>query len=58
MGKLTDFKMKYAEARAAQHPELKDTYSSKIQSMKAAGGWVWLGAACHSAAARSQAVGM
>ncbi|WIA34352.1 hypothetical protein OEZ86_012689 [Tetradesmus obliquus] len=36
LGKLTDFKMKYAEARAAQHPELKDTYSSKIQSMKAA----------------------
>jgi hypothetical protein len=38
LGKLTDFKMKYAQARSAQHPELKDTYDSKIKSMKAAGG--------------------
>jgi hypothetical protein len=37
LGKLTDFKMKYAQARAAQHPELKHTYDSKIKSMKAAG---------------------
>eukprot|EP00882_Tetradesmus_deserticola_P006755 GHRQ01007110.1.p2 GENE.GHRQ01007110.1~~GHRQ01007110.1.p2 ORF type:complete len:144 (+),score=70.89 GHRQ01007110.1:993-1424(+) len=28
--------MKYAEARSKQHPELRDTYSSKIASMKAA----------------------
>jgi hypothetical protein len=39
LGKLTEFKTKYAEARSAQHPELKDTYSSKIASMQAAGGW-------------------
>jgi hypothetical protein len=37
LGKLTQFKQKFAEARSAQHPELKDTYSSKIKSMKAAG---------------------
>jgi hypothetical protein len=29
--------MKYAQARSAQHPELKDTYDSKIKAMKAAG---------------------
>jgi hypothetical protein len=31
------FKIKFAEARAKEHPDLAETYASKIKSMKAAG---------------------
>ncbi|KAF8063800.1 hypothetical protein HT031_003657 [Scenedesmus sp. PABB004] len=36
LGRLSAFKRKFAEARAAEHPELADTYATKIQSMAAA----------------------
>jgi hypothetical protein len=39
-----DFKIKFAKARAAENPDLADTYAAKIASMKAQGGWRGLGA--------------
>lgn len=36
--KLTQFKVKYAEARAKQRPDLQEVYDKKIQGLKAAGG--------------------
>lgn len=37
IGKLQTYKIKYAEARAKEHPELSDVYNNKIKSMQAAG---------------------
>lgn len=34
---LQDFKVRYAEARAKDHPELQQVYADKISAMKAAG---------------------
>lgn len=36
LGAITDFKIKFAEARAKEHPDLADTYAKKVASMKAA----------------------
>ena len=38
IGSLQTFKVKYAEARAKEHPELQAVYQDKIKGMKAAGG--------------------
>lgn len=38
LGGLQQFKIKYAEARAKEHPELQQVYADKIAAMKAAGG--------------------
>ena len=37
MGGLQTFKVKYAEARAKEHPELQSVYVDKIAGLKAAG---------------------
>jgi hypothetical protein len=37
LGGLQTFKVKYAEARAKDHPELAQLYADKIAAMKAAG---------------------
>lgn len=37
LGGLQTFKVKYAEARAKDHPELAQVYTDKIAAMKAAG---------------------
>lgn len=34
---LQTFKLKYAEARAKEHPELQQVYADKIAGLKAAG---------------------
>lgn len=36
LGGITNFKIKFAEARAKENPDLADTYAKKIASMKAA----------------------
>eukprot|EP00878_Enallax_costatus_P004115 GHUV01004343.1.p1 GENE.GHUV01004343.1~~GHUV01004343.1.p1 ORF type:complete len:195 (+),score=74.61 GHUV01004343.1:238-822(+) len=36
LGKLQTYKIRYAEARAKEHPELREVYNSKIESLKAA----------------------
>lgn len=37
IGSLQAFKVKYAEARAKEHPELQAVYAAKIAAMQAAG---------------------
>jgi hypothetical protein len=37
LGGLQTFKVRYAEARAKDHPELAQLYADKIKAMKAAG---------------------
>lgn len=37
LGKLQEFKLKYAAARAKEHPELQQVYADKIAGMKATG---------------------
>lgn len=37
VGSLQTFKVKYAEARAKEHPELAQVYADKIAGLKAAG---------------------
>ena len=38
LGGLQQFKIKYAEARAKEHPELQQVYADKVAAMKAVGG--------------------
>lgn len=38
LGSLQEFKVKYAEARAKEHPELQAVYTEKVAAMKKAGG--------------------
>jgi hypothetical protein len=37
LGKLQEFKLQYAAARAKEHPELQQVYADKIAAMKATG---------------------
>lgn len=37
LGTLQEFKVKYAEARAKEHPELQAVYTDKVAAMKKAG---------------------
>lgn len=37
LGTLQEFKVKYAEARAKEHPELQAVYTEKVAAMKKAG---------------------
>lgn len=37
LGKLSDFKIKFAEARARENPDLADTYRRKVEGIRAAG---------------------